>query len=256
MQLSEISTWVANAKSYWHSQLNAECNAYDLAVHSVCASYSNIVTLKSQIDSSLNEFQTVYNSYMSDDTRVTSLKNTLMPLYTYAVLKNMVTDPPYSVPSAITDEDVRNWFRYYTYDIPDTAYTTFFTISDVYNSGCSNPTYSDQASCELNGGTWTNIPTTLGQVTVNASRNNLLNIFNGFIQDDKDNIDAFSGVSPAVINDRLIFNLYSEPKIVIDYDNFISTRQRVLNHMHLWEVMQLFGWSIDGVTWDNSWTQV
>jgi len=255
MKLSEISTWITNAKDYWYGQLDARCNAYNLQVNGTCVPYSNLAALKTQVDSSLNTFQSILNSYVNDSTRLDNLKNSLLSLYTYAVMKNMNTDPPFDIPSGIQNEDFRNLFKYFSYNLGDTIYTTFFTISDVYNGNCSLPEHTTQSTCDLNGGTWTSTPTTQGLITNNSAYDDLIGIFNNFIQNDKDSLDAFAGVVSVLIREKIIFNLFREPNI-IPQNPPISNRERILNHMYLWQVLQTFNWTIDGVQWDDSWVQV
>lgn len=191
------------------------------------------------VNAEVNTFVSSVNSeYFTSDSNFNfnRLKQLITSLYGYVSMKyNLNTTPSSTVPDlSLLNNDLRTLYDYYRYDLPD-DYSTLFVEGD---SGEVDPVTGEPIMEMIPTQTFLNME----DYVLGAESNSQLR--------DEERIEQISSEISVAVNDKIIFTLFSSPEI--ENVSFDSVKY-IVDDMKLWELMQDFGWEINGISWNSEW---
>jgi len=201
----DFAAWRVAAQTYWDGQIDA-------------TSFTNKVAMKADVTTFLGELQVDFDAYEIGATR-DDLRDILIPLFTYTVMRFDMTFPEDTPPGVVQliGDDVRNLFEQFNRDIVDET-TIFLLVPGV--------------------------PVTIGVVQKEAPFNTEQAALQGGNAADSALLNSFVGDVADSIADQMIFLVYGQPKTVsagVDIVNQI----RVV--MFLDEVLTFTGFTFIGI---------
>lgn len=206
--LKEILNWRSEVQEYWETEIDNSI-------------YDNKESLKTDLTTYLDTLETDYQSYINSSS-VSELKNTLNPIFSYATLKYNIIFPDEapSIPDLITNDDLRNLYNNWDYTLPS-DYSTIFNLTDDGDPGTND-----------------------GVLEKDTGYNSVQDTITNGNGEDNTELESFRNDIPNAIQDLMIYQTYKQPKI--DMKN-LNMRCYVLQELHLKEILDEFGFDINGV---------
>jgi hypothetical protein len=202
MKLYDYETWLANLRDYW-------INIID----------SSVVT---QLDNYINSIRSNILSYKENNSLKDTFEDSIITLISYIKIKydyTFINDP--GVPDLIPNNDLKNWFKLFTYDLNEN-YSVFFNYISQ-----SDP-----------------MGTTTYILETTITYDNLIQEISQFAQNDIDTINNFRDVFPSAIRKKMNYQAINQPK---GFTVGINSKNHIITAMYGEEVLEKFNWSIFGL---------
>jgi hypothetical protein len=208
MKLEDISAWADEVQEYWIHIINL-------------SSYTNKTELIEIVTTNISNTTSAYGGYISGSSRL-SMTNFLLPLFSYVSMKfsMILPDEAPPIPELILDEDVRNMYENWRYNL----ISDYDTLFDLHESE-SDPT--------------------IGEIDTTSEFDSQLDDITGGNTTDSARLLNFRDVIGPSIAERMIYQVNAKPLItpVPDFD----AKAFQLNDMYLEEVLDTFNWTYVGL---------
>ncbi|TGG92549.1 hypothetical protein E4656_13855 [Natronospirillum operosum] len=239
MKLNEYTAWVAVAIAHWEPIIDQVLD--DVAAQSWSPEYdpaADKASLKQQLADYLAAFETPLLTYRDDNTRRGPFIDVLMSQVFYINVAVAQPSPlePVAVPSLIPGEDIRLLFAWWGQDLPD--FTGFFEV--LYDGSPTMPVYdatSEPPKTSVDG-TFSLGSTAAYQAAIDG--------LSGYVDQDLQNMEALPLQVQANTRNRVAYGIFAGADAVIE-PNPVSSKQYLLQEMHVQDVLDEFGWTIRGL---------
>jgi hypothetical protein len=231
MILKEFDLWRQAAESYWHLELDGSSNLL-----SPGQPYSNLPQLKGEVTSYLDGLRAIFEAYVADDTRLDTVRSVLLSLLVYLNLKVVSTVPGIEVADLIPDDDVRNWFEYWTYELPDPSVLFSHRGVTLQEPDPGDPT--GEATIET--------PTSEGELLVEPGYETLKGDLEAAVETDKTTMREFSEMVAPATRERIVYQAFTGGDAVVEYHEE-DPKKIILEDLKMGEVLETFEWKVQGV---------
>jgi len=228
MLLKDFQVWIEEAKTYWNNKIEA----LNQNLINPSEPFDNYVSLQQEAMLLLDAFELKFEEYLLDEKRLSAFKSTILALYSYTTLKYSSTIPSCPVPDIIPNDDLKNFFMYWTEEIP--SYETLFHLE-----GISNETGDAEIGIIM-------VPTGNGELIVNIEYDESILLFEGYIQDDIDSLSNFSDNAAEGVKDGMIVRIFDSDQVVFNED--FDVKGFILDELSLQEICSEFDWFIESIT--------
>ena len=234
MKLGDIDDWTLDVRSYW----------YDIIENT---SYLNKEEMKLQVDGFLSVFDgRVKVEYLEIDDLYDLFVSNLTYIFSYVTMKfYVITNPSKEIPdlSVINNNDLRTLFNAFDYNLPSN-FGSLFTVSDLLDEETQIPT--ENGIIEESGilSLYDDIFGETSGVPIPGE---------SFLEKDEAKLESLSGEIIKAVNSKIIFMLFKQPEPEIINNNDFDTVRFILDDMKMWDLLQKFGWEIEGVSWNPAW---